>query len=84
MWDQSPIKYAKNVKTPTMFIHSDEDYRCPLEQGLQMYTRIKENGVESKMYIFHSENHELSRSGKPKSRIKRLEAIKEWFDRYLK
>lgn len=84
MWEQSPIKHAKNVKTPTMFIHSDEDYRCPLEQGLQMYTRIKENGVDTKMYIFHRENHELSRSGKPKARIKRLEKIKEWFDGYLK
>ena len=84
MWEQSPIKHAKNVKTPTMFIHSDEDYRCPLEQGLQMYTRIKENGVDTKMYIFHGENHELSRSGKPKARIKRLEKIKEWFDGYLK
>ena len=84
MWEQSPIKHAKNVKTPTMFIHSDEDYRCPLEQGLQMYARIKENGVDTKMYIFHGENHELSRSGKPKARIKRLEKIKEWFDGYLK
>lgn len=84
MWDQSPIKYAPNVTTPTLFIHSDEDYRCPLEQGLQMYTRIKENGTDTKMYIFHGENHELSRSGKPKGRIKRLEAIKEWFDKYLK
>lgn len=84
MWDQSPIKYAPNITTPTLFIHSDEDYRCPLEQGLQMYTRIKENGTDTKMYIFHGENHELSRSGKPKGRIKRLEAIKEWFDKYLK
>lgn len=84
MWEQSPIKHAKNVKTPTMFIHSDEDYRCPLEQGLQMYTRIKENGVDTKMYIFHGENHELSRSGKPKARIKRIEKIKKWFDGYLK
>lgn len=84
MWEQSPIKHAKNVKTPTMFIHSDEDYRCPLEQGLQMYTRIKENGIDTKMYIFHGENHELSRSGKPKARIKRIEKIKEWFDGYLK
>lgn len=84
MWDQSPIKYAPNVTTPTLFIHSDEDYRCPLEQGLQMYTRIKENGTDTKMYIFHGENHELSRSGKPKGRIKRLRAIKEWFDKYLK
>ncbi len=84
MWDQSPIKYAPKVTTPTLFIHSDEDYRCPLEQGLQMYTRIKENGTDTKMFIFHGENHELSRSGKPKGRIKRLEAIKEWFDKYLK
>lgn len=84
MWDQSPIKYAKNVKTPTLFIHSDEDYRCPLEQGLQMYTRIKLNGIDTKMYLFHGENHELSRSGKPKGRIKRLEEIKAWFDKYLK
>lgn len=84
MWEQSPIKHAKNVKTPTMFIHSDEDYRCPLEQGLQMYTRIKENSVDTKMYIFHGENHELSRSGKPKARIKRIEKIKKWFDGYLK
>ena len=84
MWDQSPIKYAKNVNTPTLFIHSDEDYRCPLEQGLQMYTRIKLNGVDTKMCLFHGENHELSRSGKPKGRIKRLEEIKAWFDKYLK
>lgn len=84
MWNQSPIKYAPNVTTPTLFIHSDEDYRCPLEQGLQMYTKIMENGTDTKMYIFHGENHELSRSGKPKGRIKRLEAIKDWFDKYLK
>lgn len=84
MWELSPLKHAKNVKTPTLFIHSEEDYRCPLEQGLQMYSRIKLNGTDTKMFIFHGENHELSRSGKPKGRIKRLEEIKKWFDKYLK
>ena len=84
MWAQSPLKYADKVKTPTLFIHSDEDYRCPLEQALQMYTKIKLNGVDTKMYVFHGENHELSRSGKPKPRIKRLKEIKKWFDGYLK
>lgn len=84
VWEKSPLKHAKNVKTPTLFIHSDEDYRCPLEQGIQMYERIKENGVDTKMYIFHGENHELSRSGRPKGRIKRLTEIKAWFDKYLK
>ena len=84
MWDQSPIKYADKAKTPTLFIHADEDYRCPLEQGLQMYTKLKLNGVDTKMYVFHGENHELSRSGKPHGRIKRLKEIKKWFDGYLK
>ncbi|MDO4594969.1 MAG: S9 family peptidase [Tissierellia bacterium] len=84
MWNQSPIKYAKNVKTPTLFIHSDCDYRCPLEQGLQMYSAIKLNNVETKMYIFKDENHELSRSGKPKARIKRITEILKWFDEHLK
>ena len=84
MWDQSPIKYADKVKTPTLYIHSDEDYRCPLEQGLQMYTKLKLNGVDTKMFVFHGENHELSRSGKPHSRIKRLKEIKKWFDGHLK
>lgn len=84
MWDQSPIKYANKAKTPTLFIHADEDYRCPLEQGLQMYTKLKLNGVDTKMYIFHGEDHELSRSGKAHSRVKRLKEIKNWFDGYLK
>lgn len=84
MRNQSPLKYADNVVTPTLFIHSDEDYRCPLEQALQMYTKIKLNGVDTKMFVFHGENHELSRSGKPKPRLKRLQEIKKWFDGYLK
>ena len=84
MWDQSPLKYADKAKTSTLFIHADEDYRCPLEQGLQMYTKLKLNGVDTKMYVFHGENHELSRSGKPHARIKRLKEIKKWFDGHLK
>jgi dipeptidyl aminopeptidase/acylaminoacyl peptidase len=84
MWEQSPLKHAENAKTPTLFIHSDQDYRCPLEQGLQMYSKLKLNGVETKMFVFHDETHELSRSGKPKGRIKRLTEIKKWFDQHLK
>lgn len=83
-WKQSPLKYARSVKTPTLFIHSDHDLRCPLEQGLQMYTAIKEQGVDSRIVVFKEETHELSRSGRPKGRIKRLEEISRWFAHYLK
>lgn len=84
MWDQSPLKYADKVTTPTLFIHSEEDYRCWIPEGMQMFTALKYHGVESRFIAFKGENHELSRSGKPKNRIKRLEEITEWFDRHLK
>jgi len=83
LWEHSPLKYAANVKTPTLFIHSDADYRCPLEQGLQMYTALMDRGVESRMCIFHGENHELSRSGKPKHRVRRLQEITDWFEDHV-
>ena len=83
LWDLSPLKYAANVKTPTLFIHSDEDYRCPLEQGLQMYTALMDRGIESRLCMFHGENHELSRSGKPKHRIRRLQEITDWFEDHV-
>ncbi len=82
LWNQSPLKYAANVQTPTLFIHSDEDYRCPLEQGLQMYTALADRGVPTRLCLFHGETHELSRSGKPKHRVRRLEEITGWFERY--
>ena len=82
LWAQSPLKYAKNVKTPTLFIHSDEDYRCPLEQGLQMFSALIDRGVPARLCLFHGENHELSRSGKPLHRLRRLKEITDWFDTY--
>lgn len=83
MWNRSPIKYARNVQTPTLFIHADKDYRCPLEQGVQMYTALRVNGVPTKLVIFKEENHDLSRTGRPESRIKRLREILEWFTDHL-
>ena len=83
-WDKSPLKYADKVSTPLLFIHSDQDYRCYMADAFQMFTALKMFGVDTRMCLFHGENHELSRSGKPKNRMKRLEEITNWFDKYLK
>ena len=80
---KSPIRYVKNVKTPTLVLHSEEDYRCPIEQGEQFYTALKYLGVPTEFVRFPGENHELSRSGKPKHREARLEHILRWFQTYL-
>ena len=83
-WDQSPLRYADKVKTPTLFLHSDEDYRCPLSGGYQMFTALCAHGVPARLCVFHGENHELSRSGKPKNRVRRLKEITAWMEKYLK
>lgn len=84
LWFHSPMKYADKVTTPTLFIHSEEDYRCWLAEGIQMFTSLKYHGVEARLVMFRGENHELSRSGKPKHRIRRLEEITNWFNKHLK
>ena len=84
MWIQSPLKYADKAKTPTLFIQSDEDYRCWMGDAIQMFSALKFFGVETRMCLFHGENHELSRSGKPTHRLRRLKEMYDWFEKYLK
>lgn len=82
LYHQSPIKYAQSVKTPLLFIHADQDHRCPIEQAQQFYAILKTQGVDTKLVWIKEENHELSRSGRPQARIKRLKEITEWFEKY--
>lgn len=84
MWEHSPLKYADKAVTPTLFIQSDEDYRCWMGDAVQMLQALLMHGVPAKMCLFHGENHELSRSGKPQNRIGRLREITKWFDKYCK
>lgn len=83
MWEQSPMKYADKARTPTLFINSTEDYRCWMPEGISMYTALQLNGVPTRMCIFKGENHELSRSGKPRHRVRRLREIRNWLYRYI-
>ncbi len=73
--EKSPITFASNIKTPTLIIHSEEDYRCPVEQAEQLFSNLKKRNVKSAMLRFPGESHELSRSGKPKHRKQRFEHI---------
>lgn len=83
--ERSPmLGILKNAKTPTLIIHSDKDYRCPVEQAYQLYSALSHMGVETRFILFHDETHELSRSGKPAGRIKRLYEITEWMNKHLK
>jgi dipeptidyl aminopeptidase/acylaminoacyl peptidase len=84
MWRQSPMAHIGNATTPTMVIHSEQDMRCDLEQGLQLYVALKTLGVPTELILFPEESHGLSRGGRIDRRVARLEHMARWFDRFLK
>jgi dipeptidyl aminopeptidase/acylaminoacyl peptidase len=82
-WERSPLKYAANVKTPILILHSDNDYRVPLEQGEQWFRALKHYGATAEFVIFPRENHNLTRTGEPKHLVESLNWQLYWFERYL-
>jgi dipeptidyl aminopeptidase/acylaminoacyl peptidase len=84
IWQASPLSRAHRITTPTLVLHSETDYRCPVEQGQQLFTLLYQQGVETELLLFPpGEGHELSRSGKPKHRVERFHAILDWHARHL-
>jgi acylaminoacyl-peptidase len=79
----SPLFKADKIETPLLIIHALEDYRCPVGEAIQLYTALKALGREVKLILFPGENHDLSRSGRPRQRIARLKAIAGWFKEKL-
>jgi dipeptidyl aminopeptidase/acylaminoacyl peptidase len=79
----SPISYVKDIHTPLLILHSDNDLRCPLEQSQQVYTALKFRGETTRMVIFEGQSHDLSRTGHPRSRVRRLNEIVGWFEQYI-
>ncbi|NLP86105.1 S9 family peptidase [Microbacterium sp. CFH 90308] len=80
---QSPMAVVGQVTTPTFVIHSELDFRCPLEQATRYYSALKRQGTEAEMLVFPGENHELTRSGQPRHRVQRFEAVLDWWQRHL-
>ncbi len=81
--EQSALAHAHRITTPTMVIHSEEDWRTPLEQGARLYVELKRRGVPTELVLFPGEGHELSRSGRPRHRLARLEHVLRWWARWL-
>ncbi|HVO32232.1 MAG TPA: S9 family peptidase [bacterium] len=82
-WNASPLKYVKNVKTPTLVLHSDMDFRVPIEQGEQWFRALRHFGVPSEIVFFPRENHNLTRTGEPKHLVESMKWQIYWFEKYL-
>jgi dipeptidyl aminopeptidase/acylaminoacyl peptidase len=79
----SPITYVKDMTTPLLILHAEEDYRCPMEQAEQLYLALKQLGREVEFVRFPDESHGLTRGGKPKHRIEHMTRLVGWFDQHL-
>lgn len=84
LWRRSPMRYAYAVKTPTLFIHSDHDFCTHMVESVAMYTALRNAGTETELCVIKGESHGLSRGGRPRQRILRMERILTWLDAHLK
>ncbi len=83
-WQLSPLSLADRVTTPTLIIHAEDDFRCPIEQAEQYFMALLRNGTTTQFVRFPGEGHEMSRSGSPRHRKERFDAILEWHERHLR
>ncbi len=75
----SPIRLANDIHVPMLIIHSEEDFRCPINQAEELWVTLRLLQRDVTFYRFPDENHELSRGGSPVHRRQRAEIILDWF-----
>jgi dipeptidyl aminopeptidase/acylaminoacyl peptidase len=77
----SPIRFIKNVKTPTLIIVGERDAECPASQSYEFWHALKTLRVPTKLIIYPGEGHLFI---EPKNQVDRLEETVAWFDKYLR
>jgi dipeptidyl aminopeptidase/acylaminoacyl peptidase len=60
MIKQSPLFYADRVRTPTLFVHGEVDYRVPFAEAEQFYFALKKNGIPTKIIMYEGQSHGIS------------------------
>ena len=84
MYDEtSPIRHVDKVRTPTLIVSSDEDYRVTIGQGDEWFVALKKQGVPVEFVRYPRSSHELARSGEPWLLVDRLGRLREWFTHWL-
>lgn len=84
LWEHSPLAHAARIETPLLLMHSENDFRAPMEQAEQLFAWLHRLGKTVRFVRFPNEGHELSRSGEPQHRVRRLQEMVDWWNRYVK
>lgn len=81
--ERSPIRHVREIVTPLLIIHSEDDLRVSIEQGEQLFVALRLLRRKVRFIRFPGENHGLPRSGRPSHRLQRLAFIRSWFEEHL-
>ncbi|MDP9394740.1 MAG: S9 family peptidase [Actinomycetota bacterium] len=74
----SPVTYVRDITTPVLILHSEDDLRCHIEQADCLWVALRLLRRDVDYYRFPAEGHELSRSGSPKHRVQRATLILDY------
>jgi dipeptidyl aminopeptidase/acylaminoacyl peptidase len=77
----SPANYVSQWTTPMLVVHSQQDFRVDLSEGLQAFTALQLRGIPSKFLYFPDESHWVTR---PRNRRLWWGVTLDWFDQWLR
>jgi dipeptidyl aminopeptidase/acylaminoacyl peptidase len=81
-WKRSPLSLVGNVKTPTMLLTGEADYRTPIAESEQYYQALKLRNVDTLMVRIPEASHGMV--GRPSNLIAKVDNILAWFEKYRK
>lgn len=82
-FERSPMRGAPAIEAPLLIMHSERDFRCPVDQGEQLFGLLRQLGKTAEYVRFSGDGHDLSRTGTPRNRLLRYRALCHWLRRYL-
>jgi len=80
----SPFTFARNMNTPLLIVHSEEDFRVPITDAEQLFVMLKKRRVPTELVRYPRSSHGLSRNGPPWLLVDRLERIRTWFEHFMR
>jgi hypothetical protein len=83
LWERSPIKYVREMKTPLLLTCGEMDLRCAISQSEELFGALRLLGQTVELVRFPDESHDISRNGRPDRRVERLRRIAGWYERFL-
>ena len=80
MTEHSPSTYIANATTPTLIVHGEQDHRCPIGQGEQLFVHLSRQGVETEFVRYPGGAHLMFHSGPNEHKVDYYQRVIDWFD----